>query len=274
MGVPYAEVIGDPIAHSKSPLIHKFWLERLGIEGDYRAVRVAAEALPAYLSARRLDPDWRGCNVTIPHKQSIRAHLDELHDYRVGAVNCVLPRDGRLIGENSDTEGIGAGLHFPVRTDRPICVIGAGGSARAAFSTLDILAVYQFNLIARDRAKAQILLEPYGSYGRAFGFDQAERGLDGCIGVINATPLGMAGFPEMPDSVLCGLSGIRRGGFALDLVYSPLETALLSKARQERLKVVDGLTVLIGQARWAFRAFFDAVPPRHDDSRLRAFLTR
>ena len=274
MGIPYAEVIGDPIAHSKSPLIHKFWLEKLGIEGDYRAVRVTAEALPAYLALRRLDRDWRGCNVTIPHKQSIRAHLDDLHDYRVGAVNCVLSRDGRLIGENTDTEGIGAGLNFLVRTDRPICVIGAGGSAHAVFATLDILAVYQFNLIARDRAKAQILLEPHGTNGGAFGFDQAERALDGCIGVINATPLGMDGFPEMPNSVLRGLSGILRGGFALDLVYSPLETALLAKAREERLKVIDGLTVLIGQAGWAFRAFFDAIPPNHDDSRIRELLTR
>ena len=71
MGVPYAEVIGDPIAHSKSPLIHKFWLEKLGIEGDYRAARVRADELADYLEARRADPDWRGCNVTMPHKQAV-----------------------------------------------------------------------------------------------------------------------------------------------------------------------------------------------------------
>jgi shikimate dehydrogenase len=268
MSVSYAEVIGDPIAHSKSPLIHKFWLERLGIEGDYRTIRVTADELPAYLASRRSDRDWRGCNVTIPHKMSVRGHLDDLHDCRVGAVNCVLPRNGRLVGENSDTEGIGAGLDFHVPTDAPVCVIGAGGGARAALATLDILAVYQFSLIARDRAQARSLLEPHGEHGKVFGFDQAEEALSGCFGAINATPLGMTGFPDMPDSVLRGLSGIRRGGFALDLVYSPLETAFLSKAKQERLKVIDGLTVLIGQARWAFQAFFGVPAPRGRDAEL------
>ncbi len=274
MGIPYAEVIGDPIAHSKSPLIHKFWLDQLGMEGDYRAVRVAAGELPDYLASRRSDPDWRGCNVTSPHKEAVRSHLDELRDHHIGAVNCVLPKDGRLVGKNSDTEGIGAGLTFPVRTDAPACVIGAGGAARAALATLDILAVYQFHLIARDRAKAQPLLEPHGAYGRIFGFDQAEEALDGCAGAINATPLGMSGFPDMPATVLRGLGGIRRRGFALDLVYSPPETAFLAKAREERLRVIDGLTALIAQAHWAFEAFFGAKPASGDNAELRELLTR
>ena len=273
MGVPYAEVIGDPIAHSKSPAIHKFWLEVLGIEGDYLAVRVPPAELPGYLAARRADPDWRGCNVTIPHKQAILAHLDEPGDYGIGAVNCVLRRDGRLVGVNSDTSGIGDALDFPVDTGAPVCLIGTGGAARAALSTLDILAVYQVRLIARDQAEARALVEPHGEYAGVFGFAEAEAALDGCVGAINATPLGMTGFPAMPEPVLRGLSGVRRGGFALDLVYSPLETAFLARARQEGLKVADGLAVLIGQARWAFRAFFGATPkPRHV-RRVRRLLT-
>ena len=264
MGVPYAELIGDPVAHSKSPLIHKFWLEALGIEGDYRALRVAADGLAAYLAARRSDPDWRGCNVTIPYKEAIRTHLDESRDYGIGAVNCVLPIDGRLVGMNSDTEGIGVALDFPVRTEAPVCILGAGGAARAAVAELDVAAVYQFRLIARDQTRARRLIEPYGEFGQAFAFAEAEAALDGCVGAINATPLGMTAFPAMPEPVLRGLGGLLAGGFALDLVYSPLETAFLARARQRGLRVADGMTVLIGQARWAFRAFFGATPrPRH-----------
>ena len=104
MGIPYAEVIGDPVAHSRSPLIHKFWLERLGIEGDYRATRATAGELPAYLAARRSDPDWRGCNVTMPHKQAILPLLDDVAD-DLRAVNCVLPRSGRLVGNQHGRGG-------------------------------------------------------------------------------------------------------------------------------------------------------------------------
>jgi shikimate dehydrogenase len=274
MGIPYAEVIGDPIAHSKSPLIHKFWLEKLGIEGDYRAARVTSDELADYFTARRADPDWRGCNVTIPHKQAVTALLDRNEDSSVGAVNCVVPREGRLIGRNTDIAGIDQALTKWVDTRAPVCIIGAGGGARAAISSLDFLAVYRFNLIARDQESARLLLEPYAGTAQVYDFDQAEEALAGCVGVINATPLGMTGFPDMPEAVLGGLAGVRRGSLALDMVYTPLETAFLARARQERLSVIDGLTVLIGQASDAFFHFFRAAAPRQHDFELRAGLTR
>ena len=272
MGVPYAEVIGDPIAHSKSPLIHKYWLERLGLAGDYRAVRVTADELPAYFESRHADPDWRGCNVTIPHKEAAISLLDEVEDPGIGAVNCVVPRNGRLIGRNTDSGGLDQAWNFDVPTDAPVCIIGAGGAAKAAFESLDMLAVYQFHLIARDPAKVRPLLAPHRDYARHFGFDRGEQALAECVGVINATPLGMHGFPPMPDSILAGLAGVRRGGFALDMVYSPLETVFLSRARKEGLQVVDGLTVLIGQARYAFFHFFGGSLVCEEDPRLRELL--
>jgi shikimate dehydrogenase len=274
MGVPYAEVIGDPIAHSKSPAIHKFWLEKLGLEGDFRATRVLAEELPAYFAARRVDPRWLGCNVTIPHKEAVRPHLNEVDDYGIGAVNCVLPRDDGLVGRNSDIAGLGEALDFPIDTGAPVCLIGAGGAARAVVAELDVAAVFQFNVIARDRKRALELASPYCEYGKVYGFDRAEEAMAGCVGAINATPLGMAGFPAMPEPALRGLGGIRRRGFALDLVYTPLETAFLGQARQERLRVIDGLTVLIGQARWAFEAFFGSPAPSGHDAELRELLAR
>jgi shikimate dehydrogenase len=274
MGVPYAEVIGDPIAHSKSPLIHNYWLEKLSLEGEYRAVRVTSDELPAYLGSRRSDPDWRGCNVTIPHKEAVVSMLDEVEDAGIGAVNCIVPRDGRLVGRNTDSGGLDQAWDFTVDTDAPVCVIGAGGAAKAAFESLDMLAVYQFNVVARDPVRIRPLLAIHGEYARHFGFDQAEQALSGCVGAINATPLGMVGFPPMPDSVLNGLAGIRRGGFAVDMVYCPLETVFLSKARGEGLKVVDGLTILVGQAHYAFFHFFGASPGWEADAQLRSLLLR
>src|SRR5690606_27613187 len=104
----YAEVIGDPIAHSKSPLIHGFWLDALGIDAAYRAHHVAPDALGAYFAARRDDPDWRGCNVTIPHKQAALDHVEDHGGLRatIGAINTVVrAEDGALIGTNTDVGG-------------------------------------------------------------------------------------------------------------------------------------------------------------------------
>ena len=112
MTSPYAEVIGDPIVQSKSPAIHGYWLGKLGLEADYRACHVTADGLAAYLAERREDPDWRGCNVTMPHKQAVIALLDrlEIGAEMVGAVNTIVPRRraGRpamLIGSNTDVAG-------------------------------------------------------------------------------------------------------------------------------------------------------------------------
>ena len=132
MGVPYAEVIGDPIAHSKSPLIHKFWLGKLGMDGDYRAVHVRSGELGSYLASRRSDPDWRGCNVTLPHKLEIAPLLDESRLFATEAVNCVIPNNGRLIGFNTDTAGVGAGVEDWLDRAHPVCIIGSGGAASAA----------------------------------------------------------------------------------------------------------------------------------------------
>ena len=136
MGVPYSEVIGDPIAHSKSPLIHKFWLEKLGVEGDYRAVRVIAADLPDYLKCRRADPDWRGCNVTMPLKREVVRHVDEVEPRfsQVGALNLVCRSDNRLVGTNTDVLGILDVLpveYFISDALPEVCIIGAGGAARA-----------------------------------------------------------------------------------------------------------------------------------------------
>jgi shikimate dehydrogenase len=274
MGVPYAEVIGDPIAHSKSPLIHKFWLGKLGIEGDYRATRVTAADLADYLEARRADPDWRGCNVTMPLKQAIVPLLDEVEG-GLASLNCVIPRRGRLVGFDTDsagvTEAIGNWAFAP--QEHAVCLIGAGGAARAVIASLPVECTFDLRIVARDPRKAARMLKLCGVSGAPFWFDEAERAIDGCSAVINVSPLGMTGFPPMPEALLDSLCGVRREGYVLDLVTSPVETVLLARAEAANLAIVDGLAVLFGQARRAFEKFYGLLPSRACDAELRTLLT-
>jgi shikimate dehydrogenase len=265
----YAEVIGDPIAHSQSPLIHLFWLQCLGLAGDYRAVRVAPEGLAAYLAERRGDPLWRGCNVTIPHKETVAALLDAVTDSGVGAVNCIVPEDGRLLGLNFDATGLGECWPATLGAGDEVAILGAGGAARAAAAALRARSV-QLRIIARDPAKARRIDPDAGIFSLA----DAAVALRGCAGLVNASPLGMAGFPAMPEAILEGVNAIRSGGFALDMVYRPLETALIARAGREGLATIDGLTMLIAQAAHAFERFFGAAAPRARDGALRELLTR
>lgn len=274
MGIPYAEVIGDPIAHSKSPLIHKFWLKKLGLEADYRATRVTAAELLDLLTERRADPYWRGCNVTIPHKLAVMRLLDRVEDRGVGAVNLVRPFDDALVGHNTDGAGIGEALPSIIDLRNPVCVIGAGGAARAALSILDALAASQVRVVVRNEAQGRGLVERFRGAGRVFSFAKAGEALRGCCGLINASPLGMDGFQRMPDAVIDGLKEMRRGGFVLDMVYVPAHTELLMRAKEARLQAIDGLTVLVGQAAHAFQHLFGAEAPRQHDLELRELLTR
>ena len=115
-GIPYAEVIGDPIAHSKSPLIHKFWLEKLGMEGDYRHCLVRPGELGTYFERRRHDPDWRGCNITMPHKLAALEHVHKPQDpiFPVEPINIALTRNGRIEGAGGQLLECVEGSHFAV----------------------------------------------------------------------------------------------------------------------------------------------------------------
>ena len=130
----YAEVIGDPIAQSKSPMIHGFWLERLGLPGGYERVHVRSDELASYFAARRSDPAWRGCNVTAPHKQAVSPLLDRIDPLagRIGAVNTVVAEAGGLTGYNSDVAGVlGALPPTHLKAGDEVCIIGTGGAGRA-----------------------------------------------------------------------------------------------------------------------------------------------
>jgi shikimate dehydrogenase len=269
MGAPYAEVIGDPIAHSKSPAIHKFWLDRLGMEGDYRRVQVRAGELEAYLASRRGDPDWRGCNVTMPHKADVAPLLDHVDPSarRIGAVNTVLRYDEQLVGTNTDWQGLNLALGERSAAGRDVVLVGAGGAARAALEELRQAKPRSLVVMNRDREKAAALIAYFGleAEARALG-DPPTADL-----LINASALGMTGYPPLDID----LSPLRQGATVLDMVYHPLDTPLLRQARARGLVAIDGLHMLIWQAVMAFLHFFKASPPEPPDSaELRELLAR
>jgi shikimate dehydrogenase len=268
-GKPYAEVIGDPIAHSKSPLIHSFWLKQLGVEADYRTAHVTSEGLADYIASRRDDPLWRGCNVTIPHKLAVMEHVADPGDVRasIGAMNTIARDDtGALFGTNTDAGGFYAPLGQSDFTGADVAIIGAGGAARAVLFALSRMDVGSVTIHARNALKAMGLLAGFGLKGQV-------RGLADPLGevdlLVNTSPLGMKGF----DPLNVDLSTLPEGALVYDIVYAPLETALLKQARARGLDTVDGLEMLIGQAALAFEIFFDVAPPRDRDDDLRALLT-
>jgi shikimate dehydrogenase len=271
----FAEVIGDPIAQSKSPVIHKYWLDRLGIAGDYIRTAVPADELTSFLGRRRSDPNWRGCNVTIPHKQAIIPLLDRLDPgaEAIGAVNCVVPEEGAVVGYNTDIDGIAAALDSTELRGRKAAVIGAGGAARAVVAYLVSRGVARLAPVVRNLERAEPLrpLAP-GVDTHVLGFGDAEVAFGGAAAIINASPLGMAGADPMPQSLLDAVRRHAAGATVFDLVTTPAETEFLSAAATGGGHRVDGLTMLVGQAARAFALFFGAPAPPPDET-LRDLLT-
>lgn len=272
MAVPYAEVIGDPVGHSKSPLIHNFWLGALGIDAQYRATHVAAGDLAEYFSSRRADPQWRGCNVTMPHKIEVLRHLDELQDdaASLSSVNTVVNRGGRLVGYNTDVAGFVepvAGLLWERHPGRA-AIIGSGGAARAVLRALARWGIEDIAVLARDLSRAEGMLASLGTKGRVLPIESES--LEDANFVINASPLGMAGHPPLNLTLnfICDDEPV-----IYDLVYFPVETPLLIAAETLPMAyAIDGLKMLVAQAARAFSLFFDRAAPRNMDARLRVRL--
>lgn len=288
--MPYAEVIGDPIAHSKSPAIHRFWLEKLQLEGEYRATRVAPDQLADFFQQRRANPDWRGCNVTMPHKQHVlrfaEARADEV-EKAVAANTIVRGGNGGLRAFNTDVTAVATLLRrvrpprYANRVATYVQIIGAGGAARAAAVGASSAGYCDIDFFNRTVAKAEELarwigMPPAGHSGPLESLAPIRNEGDGSEEqryshvVINASSMGMSGNPPVPID----LSRYYPDTVVLDMVYSPLETPLISQARACGLRIIDGLQVLVEQAAAAFCQLFGAEAPRQHDAELRELLTR
>ena len=254
--LPYAEVIGDPIAHSKSPLIHNFWLDVLGIEAEYRKTHVTSEGLAAYFLARRADPDWLGCNVTIPHKIAVMDYTDDpggVRD-RIGAMNTIASETGGpLIGTNTDAGGFLQPLLRDKWKGQSAVLVGAGGAARAILFALMSLGVPDVTVMVRDPAKGQALLDRAGFKGRVIGMTDP---LPQADLLVNTSSLGMIGQPVLD----LDLAPLGAEATVYDIVYAPLETRLLAAARRRGHVAVDGLGMLLHQAVPGFAVWFGITP--------------
>ncbi len=252
-----AGVMGWPVAHSRSPRIHGYWLEENGIDGAYLPLAVRPEALDAALAALPA-LGFRGCNLTAPHKEAALVRMDSLSGAarRIGAVNTVtVGDDGGLRGDNTDGYGFISHLRQEApgwEPASPAAVLGAGGAARAVVDALSEAGVAEIRLLNRTGERATALAEEAGKMVCPLPWEQRDEALAGCGLLVNTTQLGQVGKPAL----VLDLDRLPANAVVYDLVYAPLETDLLKAARARGHVGMDGLGMLIHQARPGFAAWF------------------
>ncbi len=257
-----AGLLGWPVAHSRSPVIHNHWLAHYAIPGRYVLFPVPPENLEA--AVRGLAAlGMRGCNVTTPHKQAVFPLLDHVDELArtIGAVNTVVVgKDGALTGFNNDGNGFVQSLRDadPAwRPDRgPILVLGAGGAARAVVASFAAQGAKEIRVCNRTPGKARDIAAAVGSAVRVVPWDQRNDAMDGVAVLANATSLGMEGKPALDIA----LDRLPPHALVGDLIYIPPETPLLAAARLRGNVTVNGLGLLLNQARPAFHAWFGVMP--------------
>jgi shikimate dehydrogenase len=256
-----AGVMGWPVAHSQSPRLHGFWLRQYAIDGAYVPLPVRPEAFPGAIRALA-QIGFRGVNVTVPHKQAALGACDETDVVarRIGAVNTVVFENGCLRGSNTDAFGFRENLRDGVPDWQPAAgpavVLGAGGAARAVAVALTDSGVPEVRICNRSDERAKALCREIGGpLVRRPWSDRAAVLADAAV-LVNATSLGMAG--QSPLEI--DLGRLPATAVVTDLVYAPLETPLLAAARARGNRVVDGLGMLLHQARPGFAAWYGVTP--------------
>jgi shikimate dehydrogenase len=257
-----AGVMGFPVMHSRSPRLHQYWLARHGLTGAYLPLAISRERLGAALRALPA-LGFAGCNLTIPHKEAALDLLDEIDPLarRIGAVNCVVARpDGSLAGANYDVFGYVESVREAKpdwRADAgPIVVIGAGGGARAVLVGLIEQGARDIRLVNRTPARAKALQRSLGRPITTVEWENRERALEGAAMLVNTTSQGMVGEAALD----LPLDRLPVSALVSDIVYVPRETPLLAAARARGNPTVNGLGMLLHQARPAFHAWFGIMP--------------
>jgi shikimate dehydrogenase len=266
-----AGVMGHPVLHSRSPMIHNHWLKEHGLKGAYVLLEVKQEGLQAALKALPA-LGFAGCNITIPHKEAAIAAMDSLDPavQRIGAMNCVVVRpDGSLHGMNNDGYGWVESIKERFQDWRadagPAVVLGAGGGARAVVSGLMDEGAREIRVLNRSRERAEKLAQDFGAPVAAHDWSRREEALADAAMVVNCTSLGMHGQPPLDVS----LAKLPKSAIVSDIIYIPRETPLLAEARMRGNRTVNGLGMLLNQARPAFKAWFGVSPQVTPELRAR-----
>ncbi len=267
--IPLAGVLGDPIAHSKSPRLHGHWLKRYGIPGHYVPLHATESNLGTVVRALP-KMGFVGANVTLPHKISVMSLADQVSDRAtlIGAANTLTFRaDGKILADNTDGYGFLANLKDKAPNwdpkSGPAVVLGAGGAARAIIVTLADAGVPVIYLSNRTKPKADALKAEFGTRIQVVDWVQAGNMIEEARLVVNTTSLGMKGQPELRVP----LDGLNPGTVVNDLVYTPLQTNFLAIAEQKGCIAVDGLGMLLHQAVPGFERWFGHTPDVDDELR-------
>ena len=257
-----AGVIGWPVAHSLSPRLHGYWLQTLGIDGAYVPLPVAPENISDALRALP-KLGFAGANVTVPHKEAALAAVDEVSEIanRIGAVNTLICKsDGTLYGDNTDAFGFIENLRAGAPSWRPdsgcALVLGAGGAARAVITALIDAGVTEISLSNRTLARAYDVAQYIGGNVAVVPWEARDTAAEGVTLLVNTTTLGMTGKAPLEMDI----RALADDAVVTDIVYAPLQTPLLASAHARGLTTVDGLGMLLHQARPGFEAWFSVRP--------------
>lgn len=259
---PRAGVMGWPVEHSKSPRLHGYWLQKYNLPGEYVHIPSAPENFAADMRALATD-GWRGANVTIPHKETALALADSASPaaQAIGAANTLIVRDGGEIhADNTDGFGFVENLKDRARDDwrptAPAFILGAGGAARGVIHALLDAGAPEIRIANRTRERAETLAGVFGPKVKVTDWRDRAAALAGAGLIVNTTSLGMAGQPPLD----LAFDDAEPGAVATDIVYTPLITPFLTAAAAQNLTTVDGLGMLLHQARPGFEAWFGAAP--------------
>lgn len=254
--------MGWPVAHSRSPIIHNHWIRAHGLQAAYGHMAVEPQRLGEAIRGLRA-LGLAGCNLTIPHKVHALQFVDQVHPLakRVGAINCiVVQNDGQLMGYNHDGYGFIQSLINAQPDWRahagPCVVLGAGGASRAILVSLIDAGAAEIRLLNRTREKAEALAEEFGATIRVLDWADKEAALEGAALVVQTTNQGMQGEPALA----LDLSALPTTALVADIIYTPLETPLLAQAKARGHRTVNGLGMLLHQARPAFASWFGVDP--------------
>lgn len=260
----FAGVVGYPVSHSLSPYLHGFWLRQYGVDGAYVRLEITPEELGTFIRSLPGKEGVRGVNITVPHKEEVMRFLDEVTPIaaRIGAVNTVIVKEGRLIGTNSDAYGFIQNVkalkpqHWQFAKGKAV-VLGAGGAARAVVAGLLEEGVPEVVLTNRTAHKAEEIAASLGGAIRVVPWEMREAELASANLLVNTTVLGMVG--QAP--LLLDLGQLPTDALVTDIVYKPLKTPLLEAAEARGNPVVDGIGMLLHQAVTGFEAWFGVEKP-------------